>query len=278
MATLKGNWYFKERLTEPSFDLEQYNVRIETTVEIADPTGKTASFSQSTSVIFWSANGLCGIGRKPYFQNNGNNKWSLYFTEGEEITLWSKENGTWVYSEFRNIQFEQPVEVTEDFYNWFTQNAVNLQPEGTWRFNKTLTDPGTFVYSHDRGYAIIGTAHDTETGSSQITHIGYDPSVYLAVYDIEADGYNIWDHGSWYSEEARLITFIDKNPIPLNPEFALWFYENAFPMDLTFCSECYIAEIADTIRQIKGTTQKYAIKNLADEITTLYECANEEVY
>jgi hypothetical protein len=100
----------------------------------------------------------------------------------------------------------------------------------------------------------------------------------LAVYDIEADGYNIWYDGSWYSEEARLITFIDKNPIPLNPEFALWFYENAFPMDLTFCSECYIAEIADTIRQIKGTTQRYAVKNLADEITTLYECANEEVY
>jgi hypothetical protein len=251
MPTLKGKWYFKEVL--------QVNTNFSQSInyEITD-----------NGTIIMQAIGMC--------MANGALE---YETEQSILEVYSYVHYWGGLITYRSIDFgETPQEVSEEFYNWFTKNAVNLQPTGTWRFNKTLTCPGTYLYSHARGDAVIGTAHDTETGSSQITQIGYDPSIYLAVYDIEGDGYNIWYDGSWYSEEARLITFIDKNLMPLNPEFALWFYENAFPMDLTFCSECYIAEIADTIRQIKGTTQKYAVKSLADEITTLYECANEEVY
>jgi hypothetical protein len=257
MPTLQGKWYFKETLViEPSL-----NISISTDVASFKAGGEqylelvvAGSDSGAAGPLVFLPNMACPYG---------------YYSDSNGVGAWEKNTN------YRSIEFFKPVEVSEEFYNWFTKNAVPLTIEGTWRFNAHLTI--------NSGYIVEGLSYQVD-GESYL----YDG---LYIYDDPTEGQVIlykdpeyskmdWRYYSgapgWLKDNYRIITFTTINNLP--SDFALWFYENAHPTEVVICSEAYVAEIAHNIRQIKGTTQKYAVKNLANEIRNLYINANEEVY
>ncbi len=283
MPTLKGTWYFKNKL-----DLDQSDVYF--CISFPD-------YENMITPMFFEANGaefhtlhICG--RLNTTQNADGNFPPVVYGDGFVFPYGTEDGsegvyGTW-HEGYQKITFLHSIEVSEEFYNWFIKNAVPLTIEGTWRFNKTLVSPtntnifGQISLASDIKPCFTSSHYSEYTADLSFIDIfepntGLELNVYIASSDDDAN-VPLWKATSgWVSEKARLLTF-SPNTVLGDPEFALWFYENAHPTEVVLCSEAYVAEIAHNIRQIKGTTQRYAVKNLANEIRNLYINANEEVY
>jgi hypothetical protein len=231
MPTLKGKWYFKENIDW---------------LDIGDAALQFTVTNESGEIFY--ADGMSIDLDMPV----------LTFIGSQQQPSISGEvyvDESWQVDFVRTINIGYPQEVSEEFYNWFTKNAVDLQPTGTWRFNKTINFPETALHmSRTEGFA---------------TSLGEDMwDLYVStnlIYGLGAGNdrlINILTNGQWEHEDARIITFTNKLDY-LYPEFALWFYENAHSMELKLYSECYIAEAVDTIRKHTGDTKGYTVKDLA---------------
>ena len=268
MPTLKGKWYFKEILTYPESSILFEAPGAYFGVEAGEYPKQVISVNSYGSLLQFYDDTEWNGGRYIY-----SNEWSA-IAEDDKIKL-------------KTLIFLQPIDVPQDLYNWFTQNAVNLQPTGTWRFNKTLKLPAV---TQQTGYNSLSasssktfcTVHDTDQGQVDAIrlHINVNTSTNGGIsglwsQDAEGNNCNMWtldgDDEFWVSEDARLITFNDQL-VQLYPDFAFWFYENAHSMELKLYSECYIAETADKIRECANdNTLTFKVSDLADGVQLAYD-------
>lgn len=245
MPTLQGKWYFKDKLELPDTALSHSE---------PDPSGN------GISPAFFK---VADISYEYFSADSSDNPivygWGEAFPYGcsYDEANWGPI-GSWKDNSFRKIEFLYEIEVTEEFYKWFTKNAVNLQPTGTWRFNTTAFIPPTSACHTNLTGACL------HKGLNQyIAQISVSSSEFR-IYADATQSYLCWtDQAGWaYGEDYAIITF-HGNLNELDPEFALWFYENAHSMELKLYSECYIAEAVDTIRKHTGDTKGYTVKDLA---------------
>lgn len=260
MPTLKGKWYFKDTL-----DLDQSDVYFEC---------YAGNGANNTSII--RVNGMEYVHFYIAGRNNSTGfAYPIVYGSGFVFPYGSYNGsegvyGTWKDSTYRQIEFLYDVEVTEEFYNWFTKNAVPLTIEGTWRFN---ANPVINFSRNWEGlsYTSEGTFYDgLYIGNGEWHYILYKDPGYNGMYNIFSK-YHADSTGNWLdgNENYRIITF---TPVQtLDPEFALWFYENAHSMELKLYSECYIAETADKIREcVNDSTLAFKVSDLANGVQTAY--------
>jgi hypothetical protein len=261
---IKGKWYFKENINLETLPTDQGSQIISFTTSVA---------SGSSSVL-QHYNGFSGSPNILGFRCDAFESYDADYVYQTEYLV-----GPWVgwrdgNASYRDISFGDEVQyVTKEFYNWFTKNAVPLTVEGIWRFNKDIQFPTQNISINSdtlffKSNGFEGTILQVELDRGLIW--------YVSTMNGGVADNNVYKQNTWINEAWREIEFLTTTEI--SPEFAIWFFENAHPTEVVICSEAYVAEIAHNIRQIKGTTQKYAVKNLANEIRNLYINANEEVY
>lgn len=279
MPILKGKWYFKDKL-----DLDQSDVYF----LISLPDGATT---------FFRSNGIDYCALYIRGKNDPVNTSSMppvVYGWGSIFPYGTEDGSEGIYgiwkTGYQQIEFTQSIEVSEEFYNWFTKNAVDLQPTGTWRFNKNLKHPNTDIpiitvmTNHAGDASDTGTVAFANMGDIEIMglalHASSTSQYQLDAYTIGPDG-DAWfeefykEGNGWssdYTIQVQEITFYNQLE-QLNPEFALWFYENAHSMELKLYSECYIAEAVDTIRSITGSTKGYTVKDLSAGIEEVKQSA-----
>lgn len=150
-------------------------------------------------------------------------------TKGENRVLCDY---SWDSSAYRLISFNGPQVVSEDFYNWFVENAKPVVTlEGKWKFNETLTFD-TEVEATEISYTMDGfTGALLET---EYAEFGKYPGWKLAVdYNVFSDMYVYADNGlallplGWRDESYRLISFNGTQYV--TKDFYDWFIANAKP-------------------------------------------------
>ena len=150
-------------------------------------------------------------------------------TKGENRVLCDY---SWDSSAYRLISFNGPQVVTEEFYNWFVENAKPVVTlEGKWKFNETLTFD-TEVQATEISYTMdgfTGVILETEYAES-----GKFPGWKLAVdYNVFSDMYVYGDTGlaetplGWRNESYRTIAFNGTQYV--TKDFYDWFIANAKP-------------------------------------------------
>ena len=194
---LSGMWKFNKGL-----GLSRYDINANVPFKSA---GKTFS---SIYVPSKTAN-LCFDGKNTYLEGTG-----------------------WTDAAYRLISFNGPQVVTEEFYNWFVENAKPVVTlEGKWKFNETLTFD-TEVEATEISYTMdgfTGALLETEYAES-----GKYPGWKLAVdYNVFSDMYVYADTGlallplGWRDESYRLISFNGTQYV--TKDFYDWFIANAKP-------------------------------------------------
>ena len=194
---LSGVWKFNKGLGFSRYDINA-NVPFKSA-------GKTFS---SIYVPSKTAN-LCFDGKNTYLEGTG-----------------------WTDAAYRLISFNGSHVVTEDFYNWFVENAKPVVTlEGKWKFNETLTFD-TEVEATEISYTMdgfTGALLETEYAES-----GKYPGWKLAVdYNVFSDMYVYADNGlallplGWRDESYRLISFNGTQYV--TKDFYDWFIANAKP-------------------------------------------------
>ena len=194
---LSGMWKFNKGL-----GLSRYDINANVPFKSA---GKTFS---SIYVPSKTAN-LCFDGKNTYLEGTG-----------------------WTDAAYRLISFNGPQVVSEDFYNWFVENAKPVVTlEGKWKFNETLTFD-TKVEATEISYTING-------GTGTILYTSYNesgkwPGWKLGVSaNIVADVWVYGDTGSdliplgWRDESYRTIAFNGTQYV--TKAFYDWFIANAKP-------------------------------------------------
>jgi hypothetical protein len=243
MPTLKGKWYLKEN------------------IKVNDVGYPAINFSYSVPQG-WRYGISLG------FDTDLN---QLSYQDGEGNWVIAYKDDSWVYPEYRHISFsDDGVTVDEDFYFWLRKNAVPLNIEGTWRFNKNLTPSGSYLRT-----PIQGLCTSLHFGDSPVTELEVESDIYYGYLwgRINDSAYTFWGATvGWASgDDYRVLTFHD-NLTELDPEFALWFYENAHSMELKLYSECYIAETADKIRECANDNNlTFKVSDLVDGVQTVYD-------
>ena len=169
------------------------------------------------------------------FNSNGQSFTSAEFdTSGAEwvyygdVKVWGGSTG-WTDQAYRTITFDGTQTVSEEFYEWFTANAVKqeqtYQLSGQWEFNTNLS------YDNEISAEINFTSNDMECSKIIIMNTGY-----LLWVKQEDDMYmQVWsEKNSWDLSFSRIIDF-GSIPQTVSKEFYEWFTANANPSvsDLT---------------------------------------------
>lgn len=171
------------------------------------------------------------------FKSAGKTFSSIYVTSKTANLCFDVKNtyleGTgWTDAAYRLISFNGSHVVTEDFYNWFVENAKPVVTlEGKWKFNETLTFD-TEVEATEISYTMdgfTGVILETEYAES-----GKFPGWKLAVdYNVFSDMYVYGDTGlaetplGWRNESYRTIAFNGTQYV--TKDFYDWFIANAKP-------------------------------------------------
>lgn len=102
MATISGKWIFNENLTRPTFKFESIHF------SVGDVVGfRVNEYDDGWSFYAVRSNGSTG---HPFYANRD---YGIYWEWGGE--------------DYRTVDFgTTPQEVSEEFYNWFTENATQL--------------------------------------------------------------------------------------------------------------------------------------------------------
>lgn len=128
-----------------------------------------------------------------------------------------------VSSPYRAITFESTQTVSQEFYNWFTANAVKQEttytiPVGTYVFNEELDFTNisadineSFTFTPIDGY------------KSNLIGITVNPVPIITYYKGVSDGYNVYNTG-WLDEDYRTITLETDQTV--SQEFYEWFMTN----------------------------------------------------
>ena len=171
------------------------------------------------------------------FKSAGKTFSSIYVPSKTTRLCFGGENtyleGTgWTDAAYRLISFNGLQVVSEEFYNWFVENAKPVVTlEGKWKFNETLTFD-TEVEATEISYTMdgfTGALLETEYAES-----GKYPGWKLAVdYNVFSDMYVYADNGlallplGWRDESYRLISFNGTQYV--TKDFYDWFIANAKP-------------------------------------------------
>lgn len=150
-------------------------------------------------------------------------------TKGENRVLCDY---SWDSSAYRLISFNGPQVVTEEFYNWFVENAKPVVTlEGKWKFNETLTFD-TEVEATEISYTINGdtgtilyTKYD-ESGKFQGWKLGVASNIVADVW-VYGDTGSVLTPLGWRDESYRLISFNGTQYV--TKDFYDWFIANAKP-------------------------------------------------
>jgi hypothetical protein len=260
LPILQGKWYFKEHIQTLG-----ENVPFDTYVTFHMPAWSDEDHSHIFTIFRMAIDPEDGT--LEYFDTELSSDSGLVVYEDGNWLIFDDNAPSHVGLDTRNIWFSEPQVVSEEFYNWFTKNAVPRTIEGTWRFNKNITGAQTFVRSDTNAIFTSEGEPFSELlmdGHSiiYINDLG-DPSTDQAplVYDMIT---------GWEDESYRIINFISS--VDLTPDFAIWFYENAHSMELKLYSECYIAETADKIRECANdSTLTFKVSDLADGVQLAYD-------
>ena len=194
---LSGMWKFNKGL-----GLSRYDIN-------ANVPFKSAGKTFSSIYVPSKTTNLCFDGKNTYLEGTG-----------------------WTDAAYRLISFNGSHVVTEDFYNWFVENAKPVVTlEGKWKFNETLTFD-TEVEATEISYTMdgfTGALLETEYAES-----GKYPGWKLAVdYNVFSDMYVYRDTGSgltplgWRDESYRTIAFNGTQYV--TKDFYDWFIANAKP-------------------------------------------------
>ena len=194
---LSGMWKFNKGL-----GLSRYDINANVPFKSA---GKTFS---SIYVPSKTAN-LCFDGKNTYLEGTG-----------------------WTDAAYRLISFNGPQVVSEDFYNWFVENAKPVVTlEGKWKFNETLTFD-TEVEATEISYTINGgtgtilyTWYD-ESGKWPGWKLGVDANIFADVWVYGDTGSGLTPLG-WRDESYRTIAFNGTQYV--TKDFYDWFIANAKP-------------------------------------------------
>ena len=194
---LSGVWKFNKGL-----GLSRYDINANVPFKSA---GKTFS---SIDVPSKTAN-LCFDGKSACFEGTG-----------------------WTDAAYRLISFNGPQVVSEDFYNWFVENAKPVVTlEGKWKFNETLTFD-TEVEATEISYTINGgtgtilyTWYD-ESGKWPGWKLGVDANIFADVWVYGDTGSGLTPLG-WRDESYRTIAFNGTQYV--TKDFYDWFIANAKP-------------------------------------------------
>ena len=139
---------------------------------------------------------------------------------------------SWDSSAYRLISFNGPQVVTEEFYNWFVENAKPVVTlEGKWKFNETLTFD-TEVEATEISYTFIGhtgtylkTLH-YESGKFPGWNLSVDSDLLEEHYVyLEQSLYS--GRAGWQDEAYRYISFNGTQYV--TKDFYDWFIANAKP-------------------------------------------------
>lgn len=249
MPILQGKWYFKNTL-----DKENISTNISFSFFV------NANTTHSGSIIAMGYTEAANY---------------LYYYTDTQVPVYM--NGTWANQAYRSIEITNPTEVSEEFYNWFTKNAVPLTIEkGVWRFNKHLKGTGEIVGTvdpHDStnsgefnfgvNYARMWCFTNCIPGDKNSIH-----SLTYEYIDDDPTGLEVYTStDGWVDDSYRTIEIVE--PLEaVNGNSAIWFYENAHSMELKLYSECYIAEASDVLKSYTKATG-YTIKDFAEAIDSL---------
>lgn len=188
--------------------------------------------------IYFTSNGVAysmigrynfsSAGQEPYKYYT---MWYAYAktTKGENRVLCDY---SWDSSAYRLISFSGPQVVTEEFYNWFVENAKPVVTlEGKWKFNETLTFD-TEVEATEISYTFIGhtgtylkTVHN-ESGKFPGWNLSVDSGILAENYVyLEQSLYS--GIAGWQDEDYRYISFNGTQHV--TKDFYDWFIANAKP-------------------------------------------------
>lgn len=143
-------------------------------------------------------------------------------------------DNTWTGEAYRTITFDGEQEMSKEFYEWFTSNAVEQTEEtyklsGTWIFNdKPICSSLSESYEQDcsftsNGYACTGFSVTAGSYNTNQNTTCYATLYYYGMPD--DDAFDILEWGGWTSEEYRTIIFDGEQTV--SKEFYDWFTANA---------------------------------------------------
>ena len=194
---LSGMWKFNKGL-----GLSRYDIN-------ANVPFKSAGKTFSSIYVPSKTTNLCFDGKNTYLEGTG-----------------------WTDAAYRLISFNGSHVVTEDFYNWFVENAKPVVTlEGKWKFNETLTFD-TEVQATEISYTINGgtgtilyTSYD-ESGKWPGWKLGVDANIFPDVWVYGDTGSGLTPLG-WRDESYRTIAFNGTQYV--TKDFYDWFIANAKP-------------------------------------------------
>ena len=249
MAIVKGTWRFNEWLSPPPADIEQ-PTEFACKAVVAE-VGTLDCVCTGISVQYSEGN-VYGTPTLRYIINSTTPDVGL--PAGFSTAVYWSEDGAW-NTEYggdilRTITFIGTTELSNEFYEWFTANAVEVIPKtlkGTWRFHETISLPEVEISQalEFKGHALSKyTNEETDFYCKEIVvnHqlVTYDvtrldPEITL-VPGIElpcdvvmycADdlyGFVGWNH-LYFDDGIRTITFTEEQEV--SDEFYEWFTTNA---------------------------------------------------
>ena len=194
---LSGVWKFNKGL-----GLSRYDIN-------ANVPFKSAGKTFSSIYVPSKTTNLCFDGKNTYLEGTG-----------------------WTDAAYRLISFNGSHVVTEDFYNWFVENAKPVVTlEGKWKFNETLTID-TEVEATEISYTFIGrtgtylkTFHN-ESGKFPGWNLSVDSGILEENYVyLEQSLYS--GIAGWQDEDYRYISFNGTQHV--TKDFYDWFIANAKP-------------------------------------------------
>lgn len=166
MATIKGEWLFNETISRIPNEITGINFKYLGSTR--DGTGMK---------VLEKSSGAFGLSPYLAYYRKDTSAWTEAYSYGSNI--W------WTGYEvpLRTIVFETEQTVSDEFYEWFTTNAVSLPTitdltGTTWKFGSKLSADTTksFLYNVDWTYVI--TYDEIETGSNSVFGGAYIPSDY----------------------------------------------------------------------------------------------------
>ena len=206
MATLKGKWRFNDEITLPSDTITQRNLGF--TIKASNLTGDGSTTTATVLMVTVGAGSIRMQIETTMYHMYTDDAWQTS-SYGDDI---------------QTITFNGETEVSDEFYTWFIENAVDVTPKkinGMWLFNEVLTAPPTTIL-------LDSTASIMCEEGSVFYGIEVSPQCEMSYKYTDGEGFTAYDSTSgWAHEGYRRISFANEITVP--DDFYAWFVANATP-------------------------------------------------
>lgn len=161
---------------------------------------------------------------------------------GINVNAYNYNSNTWSNSDYRTIVFtidhEVGVNITEEFYDWFTANAVQVKaiPAGAYLFNTQIKFPASgdslyqfnitdipFQYKNSSCVLtdMVGMKHTVDGNGSNLVFVNSKNTSYTLYNSGNSSGTS----GNWSNANYRNIVFTED--FAYSNDFYDWFMSNA---------------------------------------------------